>query len=269
MKNTSRRTFLRGGTVLGIAALAGCAAPSIETREEETRVVSPAEFDSLEVLNVNGSITVEPWDSEEVELRIVKRGLFTDDIDAAEIDVGGDDRLTIARVVRDDDEPGRVVVTLHIRVPADFPVTHTSTSNGSIEVRGTTGDLEARSSNGSISVRGIDGFVELTTSNGSITCFDVAGIDGVRTTNGSLDVDVRAIRDDASIETTNGSIEAALAGSLDAELVAQTATGSIDASALSLADAAISRTRVSGTLGGGGPTLTVSTSNGSIELSLL
>ncbi|KTG16326.1 DUF4097 family beta strand repeat-containing protein [Haloferax profundi] len=268
MKTPSRRSVLKHGGVLGLAALAGCTAPSIETREEETRVVSPSGYDSLEIRNVNGSVSVQPWDGDEVEVRIVRRGFFTEDVDSAEIDIGGDGSLEITRVVRDEDS-GRVVVNLEVRVPSEFPVTHTSSSNGSIDVQGTTGDLEARTSNGSITVRRLDGFAELTTSNGSITAFDVGGLDGVRTTNGSLEVDVRAIRDDTSIETSNGSIEAALAGDLDAEVVAQTATGSIDTSGLSLSGANVSRTRVTGTLGDGGPTLTVSTSNGSIELSLL
>jgi DUF4097 and DUF4098 domain-containing protein YvlB len=268
MHDFARRTLLKGGVALGIAALAGCAAPSFETRDEETRVVSPAGFDSLRVLNINGSVTVEPWDGEDVEIRIVKRGLLTEDLDEVEIDVGGDDTLTIARIVRDED-PGRVLVSLAIRVPVDFPVTHASTSNGSVDVRGTAGDLEARATNGSVDVRRIDGFVSLTTTNGSITAFDLGGIDGARTTNGSIDVDVPAIRGETNIESSNGSIDAALGGGLDAELVAQTSTGSVDSSSLSLSDASVSRTRVTGVLGDGGPTLTFLTSNGDIELSLL
>ena len=268
MKTPSRRTFLRGGAVLGMAALAGCAAPSIETREEETRLVSPADYDSLEVLNVNGNVTVEPWDSDEVELHIVKRGFLTEDLDDVEIAVGGDETLRIERLFRDE-EVGRVVVSLDVRVPSAFPVTHASTSNGSVDVRGTVGDLEARTTNGYVDVRRVDGFVSVTTSNGSVTAFDVGGLDTARTTNGSIDVEVPAIRGETRIETSNGSIDAALAGDLGAELVAQTSTGSIDASSLSLSGGTVSRTRVTGSLGGGGPSLTVSTSNGTIELSLL
>ncbi|KAB1194748.1 DUF4097 family beta strand repeat protein [Haloferax sp. MBLA0076] len=268
MNTPSRRSVLKHGGVLGLAALAGCAAPSIETREEETQVVQPSGYESLEVRNVNGSVRVQPWNADEVEVHIVKRAFFTDALGSVQVDIGGDDTLEITRVVRDEDS-GRVVVDIEVRVPSDFPVTHASSSNGSIDVQGTTGDLEARTSNGSVTVRRLDGFAELTTSNGSITAFDVSGLDGVRTTNGSIEVDVRSIRDDTSIETSNGSVAAALAGDLDAELVAQTATGSIDTSGLSLTGGDVSRTRVTGTLGDGGPTLTVSTSNGSIELSLL
>ncbi|WP_411968244.1 DUF4097 family beta strand repeat-containing protein [Haloferax sp. YSSS75] len=268
MKNTSRRTFLRGGTVLGIAALAGCAAPSIETREEETRVVSPTGFDSLEVRNINGSVIVESWDGEDIQLQIVKRGFFTDDLESAEVDVSGDDTLTIARIVRGE-EPGLVIVELTVRVPASFPVTHVSSSTGFVDVRGTVGDLEVRTTNGKLEVRRIDGFVSLATTNGKITALELGGVDDVRTTNGSIDVDVRAIRGETRIETTNGRIHAAVADTVGAALVAQTSTGSVDVSGLSLSDASVSRTRVTGTLGDGGPSLTVSTTNGDIDLSLL
>lgn len=268
MTDASRRTVLKRGTALGIAALAGCTAPTVETRAEETRRISRSGRDSLELRNANGSISVEPWDGDDVELRIVKRGFFTDDLDAAEVTVGGDETLTIERVVGDD-ESSRVVVSFEVRVPADFPVTDATTSNGSVDVRGTVGDVDVRTTNGSISVRRVDGFVSLTTTNGSVTCSDVGGVDGARTTNGSIDVEVPAIRGDASIESSNGSIDAALAGDLNADLLAQTSTGSVDASGLSLGDASVSRTRVAGTLGDGGPTLTILTSNGGIELSLL
>ncbi|KAB1196747.1 MULTISPECIES: DUF4097 family beta strand repeat-containing protein [Haloferax] len=268
MHDSSRRTFLTYGGVLGIAALSGCAAPSIETQEEETRVIPPDSFDSLEVWNINGSVTVETWDEDDIELRIVKRAFFTEDFDAAEIDVAGDDTLVIARIVHDE-EPGLVVVSLELRVPAEFPVTHASTSNGFVDIRGTTGDLEVRTTNGKVDVQDVDGFVRLSTSNGSVTAYDVGGVDGARTTNGSIDIHVPAIRVDTSIETSNGSIDAALAGELDAELEAQTSNGSIDTSSISLSESAVSRTRVTGILGAGGPMLTLLTSNGSIELSLL
>ncbi|WP_396613135.1 hypothetical protein ACH9L7_07705 [Haloferax sp. S1W] len=266
--SSSRRSLLTGGATLGLAALAGCSAPSIETHDSETRVVSPEGFDSLEVLNLNGNVAVEPWDGDDVEVNIVKRGFITKNLDSVEVDIGGSDALTVARLVHDDD-PEPVVVNIDVRVPSDFPVTHASTSNGSVEVHGTTGDLEVRTTNGNVDVRDIDGFVGATASNGSITAATVGGLDEVRTTNGSVEVDVPAIRTDTGIETSNGSIQAALADTLNARLVAQTSTESIDVSGLSLTDASISRTRVDGTLGDGGPTLTTLTKNGSIELSLL
>ncbi|KAB1188899.1 MULTISPECIES: DUF4097 family beta strand repeat-containing protein [Haloferax] len=268
MKDSSRRAFLKGGSALGVAVLAGCAAPTIEAREEETRVVSPAGFDALEIRNINGSVTVEPWAGDDVEVRIIKQGFFTEDLDSAEVDIGGSDTLTIARIVRDE-EPGLVVVSFDVRVPAAFPVTHASTSNGFVDIRGTVGDLEVRATNGKIDVRDIDGFVSLATSNGKVTAFDIGGMDGARTTNGGIEVDVPAIRGDTAIESSNGEITTALAGDLNAELVAQTSTGSVDVSRLSLSESTVSRTRVTGTLGTGGPTLTVSTTNGNIELSLL
>ncbi|ELZ84313.1 DUF4097 domain-containing protein [Haloferax larsenii] len=268
MRKPSRRSFLTGGATLGLASLAGCTAPSIETREAETRVVSPDGFESLEVRNRNGTVTIEPWEQNDVEVRVVKRGFVTEDLDSVRVDIGGDESLTVERVVRGDD-PEPVVVELEIRVPSAFPVSHASTSNGSVDVRRTAGDLEVQTTNGDIDVQRVDGFVDATASNGSVSARGVAGLDGVRTTNGSITVDVFSIRSDTSIETSNGEIDAALASDLDAELVAQTSTESIDVSGLSLADASISRTHVDGTLGDGGPTLTVLTSNGRIELSLL
>ncbi|AFK18752.1 hypothetical protein E6P09_08220 [Haloferax mediterranei ATCC 33500] len=268
MLSRTRRSFLRLGAALGIAGLAGCTAPGIEAREEETRTVSAADVESVEVLNSNGGIQIHTWDEDGIELHIVKRGFSADDFDSVQVDATGDKPLTIERVDQAE-AADRVSVNLEVRVPPELPVGRATTTNGGVDIQGTTGDLETQSTNGSVEARRIDGFVALSTTNGSITAQDVGGIDTAQTTNGSVEVDVPAIRDDTTIESSNGGVDAALAQELNAELVAQTTNGSVESTGLSLSDATSSRTGLSGTLSEGGPTLDVSTSNGDIELSLL
>lgn len=98
---------------------------------------------------------------------------------------------------------------------------------------------------------------------------ETAFVERVATHNGSIDVEVVAIDDDAAIESTNGSIDAALVPDLDAAVTATTDNGSVNLHDLDLAAATNSDADVSGTLGDGTNALALRTNNGSIDLRAL
>ena len=71
------------------------------------------------------------------------------------------------------------------------------------------------------------------------------------------------------IASRTGDVEAALGSDLDADLSAQTEVGDVSTQGLDLADGAQGETLVTGTLGDGGPALTLETETGDVVLTAL
>ncbi|MBA7473466.1 hypothetical protein ES707_08806 [subsurface metagenome] len=89
----------------------------------------------------------------------------------------------------------------------------------------------------------------------------------MRTSNGPISAGIPTVRGNVTISSSNGAITLWLAESLDAGIVATTSNGRIAVHDLPLLLRESTGTSVSGTLGNGGPTITVTTSNGGIDLS--
>jgi DUF4097 and DUF4098 domain-containing protein YvlB len=94
-------------------------------------------------------------------------------------------------------------------------------------------------------------------------------IERLRTRNGSITADVPMIADDAELRTSNGSIDAALADGLDATISATTTNGSVAVNGLNLDSVEQSEAELSGRLGDGTYTLSLETTNGSVNLRTL
>ena len=168
------------------------------------------------------------------------------------------------------------------------------TSNGGIRLSRIHGEVEARTSNGTIEAQDVDGNVNLHTSNGSIRAEASHGsFEGV-TSNGSI---TARLKDPATTwpmraESSNGHIELTLDAAKVPEVRASTSNSSIvlrlPATAQARVRANTSRSSVTsdfdelrsdydrhrhsqlqGTIGGGGPLIELSSSNGSIKIQKL
>jgi DUF4097 and DUF4098 domain-containing protein YvlB len=95
------------------------------------------------------------------------------------------------------------------------------------------------------------------------------GVADLDTSNGPISAEIPAVRGDVDIRTSNGPITLRFAEGLDARIVATTSNGRIAVNDLALQLEESSGTRVSGTLGQGGPTISATTSNAIIDLSEL
>jgi len=123
------------------------------------------------------------------------------------------------------------------------------TSGGRVEVDGITGDLYAGSSGGSIDVRGAAGYVDASTSGGPITAYLTPG----NAAGGSL-------------STSGGSVTVFVDPAVGLEVDASTSGGSVTLDMPVMVHGRLSPSSVSGTLNGGGPTLRLRSSGGSIRL---
>ena len=263
-----RRRRLLAAAGAGVAgALAGCAAPGLSTRAEESFEVTPSDAAAARVSNRNGGVTVRPSEDEVVRVEVVKRGF--------NVDEGVLDRVTVDRSVTDGVltleaayPPGvnRITTDLTVELPSSVALTLAETANGGVDAEGVSGDATLRASNGGVDAAEMPGFLTLRAGNGGIGAADVGGIDGVTAGNGGIDVEIPAIRGDTEVSASNGGIEAAVAPDLDAAFEARVTNGGVDVSGLELTNATVSPTRVAGTLGGGGPSLTLRAGNGGIDV---
>lgn len=160
------------------------------------------------------------------------------------------------------------------------------TSGGSIRLDEISGPAEVRTSGGSIRVGDVAGEVDASTSGGSIVVDSVGGPLTVKTSGGSIEI--HEAQGSVIASTSGGSIRARLAGQPAADCRLTTSGGSVtvlldrsiavdvDAEASGgrihddlgdlMSERSSSRSRLSGKVNGGGPTLLLRTSGGSVRL---
>lgn len=163
------------------------------------------------------------------------------------------------------------------------------TSNGTIHVMKLKGNLEARTSNGTIEAENVSGGATLNTTNGRVRADAVQGPFEASTSNGGIHVHLASAAPDTSMKlstsngpidltldtstrndihasTSNGAITLHLPGITHARVHAVTTNSSISSDFDVLTQGASGKHRLEGTIGGGGPLLDLSTSNGAIRL---
>lgn len=218
---------------------------------------------TLEVKGINGRISALPSSGREIELVALKRGRRHDpklvEIELVEHEGG----LTICAVYPSSDgrknecKPGKggrmsvrnndVQVEYNLKLPADVSFV-ARTVNGSIDVVGLTGNVEAYTVNGSVRLDA-QGHARAETVNGSI-----------RATLGKAEW-----KDPLAFKTVNGSVRVSLPASANASVRVETVNGGIE-NEFSMSGVTKTRRSLSGTIGSGGRELSIKTVNGSVSL---
>lgn len=211
----------------------------------------------------NGGIEVRPWNGNGIEVTARVEAWAETDAEArtllreAEVDVR-DHTVRTRLPEHDDDREGWVSVSYDIRVPHEA-------------------DLDLSATNGGIHVAGVDGSLRLRSVNGGLALDRVAGRIEGETINGPVNVDLeRAPTRGIDLTTMNGPVTLVVPDGLSAEVDAETSIGPVRIDGLPLEDAACTdrdtryvpclNGRVVGTLGRGGPTVRLRTTNGPISL---
>lgn len=193
---------------------------------------------------------------------------------------------------------------IEIRMPKDADL-QVETSNGAVDVSSLNGNVTIHTTNGAVRAARLDGAIDIASSNGGIVLDDLKGSEKVRTTNGgiratsldgrcdlsttnggihvtgrfeSLDIATgngavvaRAesgsrMSSGWSIRTTNAGVSLALPPDFKANLDASTTNGRIALDLPAELGGSRSESRIQGPMNGGGPSLLIHTSNGSIHL---
>jgi hypothetical protein len=166
---------------------------------------------TFELTNVNGTVHIEVWDKDIVEVRAVKTTQDKESVlDQVSIEVDSKpDALTVS--THYPDEGGvEVAVDYTIRVPRRAHLNHLSTVNGTLSV------VES------------EGLGDLHTVNGNIEVYGGSGPVRAHTTNGDVYLELKRAGDarSATAETTNGSVLLAIPANTRASLEARCRNGS-------------------------------------------
>jgi DUF4097 and DUF4098 domain-containing protein YvlB len=270
---------------------------------QETHPLRPGGRVAVETMN--GSIEVNGWDRDEVEITGTRYASSEDLLAALKIDVVATDGFVQVRTVRPSGRRGNMGASFVLHVPRLVLLDRLEASNGAITIKDIEGDVRLKTSNGRISIEEVKGTVEADTSNGGVTLANSSGPAKVKTSNGNIKADgvygyldaktsngsikARMLKVDSSrpiqMRSSNGGIELTIDEALTADIIASTSNASITVRAPdSLAakikastsngsiktdfdvEGTIKKSMVEGVISGGGPLLDLGTSNGSIRL---
>ena len=143
------------------------------------------------------------------------------------------------------------------------------TSGGSVTLDEARGSAALHSSGGSITVGRVLGPAEISTSGGGIKIDSVEGSVQAHTSGGSVRAGIAgALKEDCVLSTSGGSVHVTVDKSAAFRLDAATSGGSVDAAGLTitLEKSDRSRSRLAGSVNGGGPLLKLRSSGGGIEV---
>jgi hypothetical protein len=257
--------------ILTLAGFCGCINLNTESPSSEVREYFESEYDAnddtiLSVSTVNGAITITSWDGVNISLNATKRSTYgIEDLDKAEIIVTENDNEITIEIQHT--QPIRTrAVDLDINIPYNVTVKSAYSTNGPIQITDTKGDIVLSNTNGPINIEDVDGYIKASTTNGGIEIKGTTGIDDLTTTNGGITAEIFDIKDDVNIQSTNGGITLYIKSSINASIEIATINGGI-----SVDDALISITESSskslkGTIGTGGDTIKIQTTNGDINV---
>ena len=146
-----------------------------------------------------------------------------------------------------------------------------NTTNGAVEAVDLDGNANLHTSNGSIKVDATHGSLDATTSNGSITATLEKPATNwpvkLHSSNGHIDLTIRSANiPDVRADTSNSAITVHLPGNVNARVHAATTHSSVSSDFDVLTHGGKANSELDGTIGSGGPTVDLSSSNGAIKI---
>ena len=231
--------------------------------EEINETLDAAADGTVEIYNTSGSVTIEGWSRDAVEVT----GTLGEEVDEFIFERKGDTVVVKVKPIRGKSSGGRSTSSfITVRAPQKSSI-DVSTISAEIDAEGVEGeqelqsvsggistkafaaDVEAETVSGSIDIVGsnMDSEAELTTVSGSISARDMAGTIDLQSVNGRLKLDGGSfseiametvngriglesnLRDggDLDIETVNGKVVVDLLGSVSADIDVNTFNGRI------------------------------------------
>lgn len=245
-----RRAF-RLSTSFALIFTAVSAAPSFAITKEFNQSYPLQPGGSFELQNVNGTVDVQGWDRDTIEVHAVKTAKHKEsDLDLVAIDVDARPAAVSVATRYPQNEGVEVLVEYTVHVPHRAHVEHVGTVNGTLRVSG------------------VEMVEDLRTVNGNIEVYDGGGSVHARSTNGSVHLELLHVggKNGAVAETTNGSVLLAVPADTQADLEARCMNGNFS-SELPIAFETTMRPReIQGKLGNGGAPIRLHTVNGGIRV---
>ena len=189
-----------------------------------------------------GSVQVDSWTNDEVEIHIQKRieGRREDRarnaFEEIEVVLSRRDNNVHIRVVDNDESiffRNRVTVEMNVRVPVSCTLDLT-TVDGTIEIEEVMGPVTARTVDGNIEIRTAEGLVDASTTDGNVEIEEVTGSVTAHAVDGDIEID--STRGQVMAGTTDGDIDirntlgTVAAKSVDGDIDIRHVTGDVSAS---------------------------------------
>lgn len=257
--------------------------PETEVTERIFNTFSIPESALLHIDNLNGSVTINGWEEDHVELTAIKKAPTEELINEIEILISQTEDFRIETLYpRKSRTNLKVAYTLYI--PPNIDIAKIEVKNGIIEINNAHGDSELKTTNGSISVNEFEGKIEAVNTNGSILMKNVNGIVSARTTNGNirledidelefahtsngkLFVDVNHLNNMMKLTATNSAITLYLPKHIDATLKARCSNGVVKVENLDLVGEKATYNEIEGYLGDRTHLVSARTTNGIIKI---
>ncbi len=255
------------------------------------KTVPAADISKLSVRNLNGNISVQPWDRPEIQIEAKKRVNHSSQEKAEEyarkIEIAVETKegtvevRTVLPGQKDDWDWVEGLFSLdwlfegHLRGTAvSYAIsaprrmdTELMSTNGGVQIGAMEGRADLRTTNGILKAEGAKGELKGRTTNGAISLSGLAGGCDASTTNGKITVEFLSLGGQGcELRTTNGGIRVTLPENVRADLEAATTNGTITSELPLSLQGEISKRRMEGKINGGGPPLRLRTTNGSISI---
>ena len=212
---------------------------------------------SVALDNVNGDVSIEGWERNEVRVYAVKSASSPELLDELVVKVDADKNQVridtrYPSMSGSDHEHHRFTkVEYTLSVPRSAMLDEIDLVNGNLTVVGVEGGVDADTVNGNIMVRDCAGNADLGTVNGVIEAH----------------IDRLAFGDKLDMESVNGRLDLYLASSIGADLRAESVNGSLKNDfGIDVRKGKYVGSDFQGSVGGGGATVSLETVNGSIDV---
>jgi hypothetical protein len=273
--------MITAAVLLGIMALASSACTTHSAVSTETDNFTVGASSTLKVTSLGGRIEVSASTENVIRVRAELRDIRRIKYEAMQ---SGDEVIVTAENKGKWWFPGgNTRADIYVTVPADTTL-RLETSNGEIEVQGTTGggiletsngaiiletvkgDFEAKTSNGEVEIDTIDGSAFVRTSNGEVTLHEAKGEFNVKTSNGSVSFAGEVTPGGSNrMVSSNGDIDVELAGTPSVHLDASTSNGKVTCE-LPLTATTTNTDHLVGDIGAGEAELYIETSNDQVVI---
>jgi hypothetical protein len=235
--------------------------------------------------NISGNITIEGIDSSEAEVKVMKRGGSADqrkDIKIIYSTLGGNLSLKPSQQFTND-----IDIIYEIKLPRNLGQVNITGTSSNIKLKDIDALLDIKSVSGNLDLSNLRGQVKAETQSGEAFLSQVMGDIFVKSTSGKIELssvsgsiktdntagDTKATIDNTSsadvlsFESINGKIDLRFKFAVNAELEANTVSGSIDLEGVGIEVKKMpGSSQAAGRLGVGGQPLKIKTVSGNIKI---
>ena len=207
-----------------------------KVQEEFHQTYSISSNGLVRLQNINGKVHFTTWEKQQVQVNAIKHANRQGDLDAVTVEIDAKpDRVRIETKYPKFNwgrKSNSTSVDYEIKVPAHVRLNDVVTVNGDIEVEGVHGQVRATTVNGRIRLHGLTADAHLESVNGSLEAvfetFDDVESVSLKSVNGKIDVSLPAIANaNVSANTLSGTIRTDSALTVKQHLVGSDVRGKI------------------------------------------